>query len=273
MSASGARLTLRAAMLPPRLTSLLTSSCGTDIGTRYGDYVHSTRRRLHSPHRRLHSPHRRLHSFRQRLPSILVVDDRVACSGDLFPFVRPEGVSPLRTGGCGTDDGASTDGSDPCAHCAPFRCLCVARWTPSSSASSGTPLCGLWAHPTGQEDVGASGSPAAGRQRYCSGISPPLRRPCSAGSVLARRFGELPAAVQAPSSLAPLGPAVVTPPGTLLGVEEVGSPPASVVSPIPGSLAMGATRSQSRCRRAPITSARASPPGWGLWSRSPVGSS
>ena len=162
--------------------------------------------------------------------------DRVACSGDPFPFVRPEGASPPRIGGCGTDDGASTDGSDPCTRCAPFRCLCVVRWTPSSSASSGAPLCGLWARPAEQEDVGASGSPAVGRQRDGSGISPPSCRPCPAGSTLARRFGEFPAAVQAPGSLAPLGPAALTPPGALLGVEEGGSPLAGVGCPIPGSL-------------------------------------
>ena len=39
VGASGARLSLRAAMLPPRLTSPRASCCGTDIATRYDVYT------------------------------------------------------------------------------------------------------------------------------------------------------------------------------------------------------------------------------------------
>ena len=234
MSASGAPQLLRAAMLLPRLTSLLTSFCVTDIGTLYDDYtllfvVYPPLINVYIPFTDVYTP---LNKVSPPLTS-LTIEWFVPV---ILSLSWPEGASLLRTGGCGTDDGASTGGSGPCARCAPFRCLCVVRWTPSSSASSGAPLCGLWALPTGQEDVEASGRPAVGQQRDGSGVSPPSRRPCPAGAVPARRFGEFPAAVQAPSSLAPLGLAAVTPPGTLLGVEEIESPLASVGCPIPGSL-------------------------------------
>ena len=122
-------------------------------------------------------------------------------------------------------------GAQPCAQGFPVRSL-----RNLVLASSGAPFCGLRARPAEQEEVGASGSPAVGRQRDGSRISPPSSKPCPAGSALARRFDELPAAVQARSSLASLGPAAVTPPGAPLDVEEDGSPLESVGCPIPGSL-------------------------------------